>query len=63
MHDLLRMILFRFETLVKLYEAREFPWLAVFFPWVLLNEAMSGKTAATLNRLGWLRFAYCYLMK
>jgi hypothetical protein len=63
MHDSLPMILFRFGTLIKLYEERQFPWLAFFFPWVLLNEAMSSKTATTLDRLGWLRLAYCYLMK
>jgi hypothetical protein len=31
-HDSLPMVLFRFEILVNLYEAREFTWVAYFFP-------------------------------
>jgi hypothetical protein len=34
-------VLFRFEILVKLYEAREMAWVAYFFPWVLINKGMS----------------------
>jgi hypothetical protein len=41
MHDSLPMVLFRFEILMKLYEAREMAWVAYFFPWVLTNEGMS----------------------
>jgi hypothetical protein len=62
MHDSLPMILFRFGVLIKLYEAREFAWVAFFVPWVMLNEAMSHQQARTVDRLGWLRVAYCYLM-
>jgi hypothetical protein len=38
MHDSLPMVLFRFEILVKLFEARELVWVTYFFPWVPLNE-------------------------
>jgi hypothetical protein len=62
MHDSLPMVLFRFETLRKLYEAREFAGLAYFFPWVVLNEAMLHKTATTMHRVGWFRLAYAYFM-
>jgi hypothetical protein len=63
MHDSLPMVLFRFEILLKLYEAEQFAWVAYFFPWVLLNEAMSHKNVRSVDRLGWLRLAYCSLMK
>jgi hypothetical protein len=66
MHDSLLMALFRFEILVKLYEARERAWVAYFFPWVLLNEGMSHKQVDiddTWNRVGWFQRAYIYLMK
>jgi hypothetical protein len=43
MHDSLPMVLFHFEILVKLSEARELAWVAYFFPWVLLNERISRK--------------------
>jgi hypothetical protein len=43
MHDSLPTALFRFETLLKLYESRELAWVTCFFPWVLINEAMSHK--------------------
>jgi hypothetical protein len=62
MHDSLPMLLFRFETLIKVYEAGQLGWLAYFLPWVLINEAMSCKSASTVERLGWFRVAYCYLM-
>jgi hypothetical protein len=41
MYDSLPMVLFRFEILLKLCEARELGWIAYFFPWVLVKEAMS----------------------
>jgi hypothetical protein len=41
MYDSLPMVLFRFEILLKLCEARELGWVAYFFPGVLANEAMS----------------------
>jgi hypothetical protein len=63
MHDSLPMVLFRFDILLKLYEARELGWTAYFFPWVLINEAMSHKDATTDDRVKWFRIAYCYLMK
>jgi hypothetical protein len=43
------MVLFRFEILVKLYEAREFTWVVYVFPWVLLNEVMSHKEVDTYD--------------
>jgi hypothetical protein len=52
LHDSLLMFLFPFEILVKLYEAREFTWVAYFFPWGLLNEAMSHKEVDTYDRVG-----------
>jgi hypothetical protein len=63
MHDSLPMVLFRFECLVKIYEAGHWEWVAYFFPWVLINEAMSHKKVRTVDRLSWLRLAYYYLMK
>jgi hypothetical protein len=63
MHDSLPMVLFRFETLVKLQENHILGWMAYFIPWVILNEAMSQKGAATPDRLGWFRLADYYLMK
>jgi hypothetical protein len=63
MYDSLPMVLFRFECLGKLQEAREWGWVAYFFPWVLINEAMSHTKARTVDRLGWFRLAYCYMMK
>jgi hypothetical protein len=48
-HDSLAMILFRFEILVKLYEARELAWVAYFVPWVLLNDGMSDKQVDTYD--------------
>jgi hypothetical protein len=63
MHDSLPMVLFRFEVLLRLYEARELGWVAYFFPWVLLNEAMSHKDVPTGVRVKWFNCAYCYLMK
>jgi hypothetical protein len=56
MYDSLLMVLFRFEILMKLYEARELDWVAYFFPWVLVSEAVS-------VRVEWFSIAYCYLMK
>jgi hypothetical protein len=53
MHDSLPMVLFRFEILLKIYEAREWGWVAYFYPWVLINEAMSHKHAETRDRVGW----------
>jgi hypothetical protein len=50
MHDSLAMSLFRFQILLKLYEAGEFAWLAYFFPWVLINEGISQKTVAVWDR-------------
>jgi hypothetical protein len=41
MHDSLPMVLFRFECLVKLYEAKELGWVGCFLPWVFINEAKS----------------------
>jgi cytochrome c oxidase assembly factor CtaG len=61
MYDSLPMVLFRFEILVKLYEARELAWVAYFFPWVLLNEGTSHKQVDTYNRVGF-RMAHIYLM-
>jgi hypothetical protein len=62
MHDSLPMVLFRFETLTKLDEAREFVWLAYCFPWVVLNEAMLHQTVTTMDRVGWFRLAYAHFM-
>jgi hypothetical protein len=59
----LPVVLFRFEILVKLYEALEFTWVAYFFPCVLLNEAMSHKEVDTDDRVGWFHIAYICLMK
>jgi hypothetical protein len=39
-YDSLPIFLFRFEILLKLYEARELGWVAYFFPWVFVNEVM-----------------------
>jgi hypothetical protein len=63
MHDSLPMVLFRFEILLKIYEAGEFGWVAYFYPWVLINEAMSHKHVDTYDRVGWFQQAYIYLMK
>jgi hypothetical protein len=63
MHDSLPMVLFRFECLVKLHEAKQLGWFTYFFPWVLINEAMSHKKARTADRLGWFRLAYVHMMK
>jgi hypothetical protein len=62
MHDSLSMAWFRFQILLKLYEAREFAWLASFFPCVLINEGMSQKNVSVWDRVSWLLMAYCYLM-
>jgi hypothetical protein len=62
MHDSLPMLLFRFETLIKLSEHGQLAWLAYLFPWVLINEAISHTSASTVERLGWFRLAYSYLM-
>jgi hypothetical protein len=62
MHDSLPIALFRFGILQELYEAREFGWFGYFFPWVLINEAMSNKKAEASNRVAWFLIAYCYLM-
>jgi hypothetical protein len=63
MHDSLPLVLFRFTIILKLYEARELDWLAYFFPWAMLSEAMPHKVVATEDRVVWFRLAYCYLMK
>jgi hypothetical protein len=63
MYDSLPMVLFRFEILLKLYEARELSWVAYFFPWVLVTEAMSHPQINTRVRVEWLNIAHCYLMK
>jgi hypothetical protein len=62
MHDSLPMALFCFQILLKLYEAREFAWLAYFFPWILINEGMPHKNVAVWDRVSWFRMAYCHLM-
>jgi hypothetical protein len=61
MHDSLPMVLFRFESLLKLDEGGQLAWLAYFFPWVLLNEAMSHQDVSTLCRFEWLEIAFYYL--
>jgi hypothetical protein len=63
MYDSLPMVLFRFEILLKLYEAREPGWVAYFFPWVLVNEAMSHLRVNTRVRVDWFNIGHCYLMK
>jgi hypothetical protein len=63
MYDSLPMVLFRFEILLKLNEARELGWVAYFFPWVLVNEAMSHPRVDTRVRVEWFNNADCYLMK
>jgi hypothetical protein len=63
MDDSLPMVLFHFEILLKLYEAQELGWIAYFFPWILVNEAMSHPRVSTRVRVEWLNIAYCYLMK
>jgi hypothetical protein len=50
LHDLVPRVLFRFEILLKLCEARELAWVAHFFPWVLLNEGMSRKQIDTYDQ-------------
>jgi hypothetical protein len=57
------MVLFRFEILLKLYEARELGWVAYFFLWVLVNEAMSHPQVNTRVRVEWFNIACCCLMK
>jgi hypothetical protein len=52
----------RLRSLLKLCEAREFAWLADFFPWVLTNGGMLHKNAAVLDRVSWFLMAYCCLM-
>jgi hypothetical protein len=52
MYDSLPMVLSRFETLMKLHENHLLGWMAYFIRWVLFNEAMSHKGAATPGRLG-----------
>jgi hypothetical protein len=42
-HGSLPMLWFRFEILLNLYAPEQFGWLTCFFPWILLNEAMSDK--------------------
>jgi hypothetical protein len=61
MHKSLPMVLFRLPILLKLYEAREFAWLAYFFPWVLINEGLSDKNVAVWDRVSRFLMAYCYL--
>jgi hypothetical protein len=51
MHNALPMSVFRFQILLKLYEAREFAWLTYFFPWILRNEGMSHKNLAVWDRV------------
>jgi hypothetical protein len=46
------MVLFHFEILVKLYEARELACVAHFFPWVLLIEGMPHNQVDTYDRVG-----------
>jgi hypothetical protein len=62
MHNSLPISLFRFQILLKLYETREFAWLAYFFPRVLINEGMSHQNVAVWDRVSWFLVAYCYLM-
>jgi hypothetical protein len=63
MHDSLSMVLFGFEILVKLYEARELAWVAYFLPWVLSNDGMSQKQVDTYDRVRWFQMTYIYLTK
>jgi hypothetical protein len=63
MHDSLPTVVFRFEILVKLYEARELAWVAYIFPWMLLNEGMSHKQVDAYDRVRWFQMACIYLMK
>jgi hypothetical protein len=63
MYDSLPMGLFRFEVLLKLYEARELGWVAYFFPWVLVKEPMSHPRVNTRVGVEWFNIACCYLMK
>jgi hypothetical protein len=63
MHDSLPITLFRFETLLTLYEHHKSERVAYFLPWVRLNEAMSRKGVETGERLNWIRMVYCFLMK
>jgi hypothetical protein len=51
MYDSLPTVLLRFEILLKLCEARELGWVAYFFPWVLVNEAMSHPRVNTRVRV------------
>jgi hypothetical protein len=62
-YDSLPMVLFRFETLLKLYEARELDWIAYFFPWVLVNEALSHRRVNKQVRVKSFNIACCDLMK
>jgi hypothetical protein len=63
MYDSLPMVLFRFEILLKLYEARELDWVTYFFPWVLANGVLSHLRVKTGVRVEWFNIAYCYLME
>jgi hypothetical protein len=63
MYDSLPMVLFRFEIILKLYEARELGQVAYFFPRVLVNEAMSHPQDNTRVRVECFNIAYCYLIK
>jgi hypothetical protein len=51
-HDFWQMLLFRFETLIKLCEDGQPAESADFLPWVLINEALSHKDASIVERLG-----------
>jgi hypothetical protein len=63
MDESLPVVLFRLEILLKLYEARELGWVAYFFPWVLVNKAVSHPLVNTGIRVGRFNIAYCYPMK
>jgi hypothetical protein len=63
MYGSMPMVFFRFEILLELYEARELGWVAYFFPWVLVNEAMLHPRVNARVRVKWFNVAYCYLMK
>jgi hypothetical protein len=63
MHDSLPMVIFRFEVLLKIDEARKLGWVAYLFPRVLLNEVISHKNVLLSDRVGWFNIAYCHIMK
>jgi hypothetical protein len=60
-HDSLPMMLFRFEVLLRVLDARLMEWFAYLFPWTLFNEAISKKEVDYWERVTWLRVSYCYM--